>query len=108
MDKTDKQEILDAFAQLTAHVDERIDGMEQRMGDMEDRMLGLTQEVRAGYEKLDARLLDVEEAVEGLSRSMDIITEGDVLGKEHITLTRPEYDTIVTSLHLPNRFQETH
>jgi len=111
MEKSDKQELLDAFAQLTAHVDTRIDdleermgGMEARMGGMEERMGALTQEVRAGYQRLDERLCDVEESVQALSRAVDTITEGDVLGKQNITLTRPEYDTMVTSLHIPNRF----
>ena len=98
---TNKQEILDAFTKLTAHVEERMDSMEERIG-------GLAQEMRAGFENVDRRLVTLEESVDAMSTTLDTLLEGDVLGKEHITLTRPEYDTLVTSLHLPNRFEEAH
>ncbi|MBP9760439.1 MAG: hypothetical protein KBD24_03705 [Candidatus Pacebacteria bacterium] len=96
---TNKREILEAFTKLTAHVEDRMDSIEERMG-------GLAQEMRAGFESIDRRLVALEETVGAMSTTLDSLLEGDVLGKEHITLTRPEYDTIVTSLHLPNRFAE--
>jgi hypothetical protein len=101
MEQTDKQEILDAFSALVAHVDERMDGMEERMAN-------LTQEVRSRFDKVELRLDSLEESVGAMSRALDTITEGDVLGKEHITLTRPEYDALVTVAHLPNRFKGAH
>jgi hypothetical protein len=36
MDNSDKQEILDAIGALTTHVDERLDGIDKRMGAFED------------------------------------------------------------------------
>ena len=129
MDKTDKQEILEAIATFSTQVEERMGGMEQRMGGMEERMSGveqhiggmeermdgteerigsLVQEMRRGFDGVDKRLTAVEDSIAGMTKSLDTILEGDVLGKDHITLERHEYDTMVDSLHLPNRFESAH
>ncbi len=63
-------------------------------------------EVRGRFDRMDDRFVSLEDNVEGINRSLDTLLEGDTLGKEHITLTRPEYDTMVDSLNLPNRFHE--
>lgn len=90
MDKTDKQEILEAISAIGEDLTE------------------FKAEVRSGFEGIDRRLVSLEDKGDGIEKSLDEILDGNVLGKNHITLTRPEYDTMVESLHLPNRFQDAH
>ncbi|MCP4901868.1 MAG: hypothetical protein GY906_33300 [bacterium] len=90
MDKSDKQEILEAILAISEDLAE------------------FKMESRGRFDRLDERLVSLEEKVDGIEKSLDEVLEGDVLGRNHITLTRPEYDTIVESVHLPNRFQDAH
>lgn len=86
MNESDKKEILQAIAMLGEH------------------NAATVKEVRSGFEKLDKRLLGIEEELSALSKTVDTLIEGDVLGSRHITLTRKEYDAFVAQVNLPNRF----
>jgi hypothetical protein len=104
MASVDKNDIIEAIGALAAHVDGRFDAMESRMDGMEERIDTLTKEVRSGFEKLDTRLSGVEDEVKAISVTLDKQLEDNALGKDHITLTRKEYDVVVDTVHLPNRF----
>jgi hypothetical protein len=104
MDSTDKNDIIEAIGALAAHVDGRFDAMETCIDDMEGRVDALTKEVRSGYEKLGVRLSSVEDEVKAISTTLDKQLEGNALGKDHITLTRKEYDVVVDAIHLTNSF----
>lgn len=71
-----------------------------------DSIAELTREVRIGFEKLDGRLVNVEEELRALSKTIDSLVEGDALGTTHITLTRAEYDKFIELAKLPNRFAQ--
>ena len=86
MEDTDKNEILKAVVTLSEHLEAN------------------TKEVRTGFERLDRRLLDVQEEITALANTVDSLIEGDTLGRKHITLTRDEYDAFVALTKLPNRF----
>lgn len=85
-------------------IEGRLDGIEERMDGTEERILGLTKEMRSGFESVDRRLSSLEDNVEAINTTLDSLLEGDTLGRDHITLTRPEYDALTSSCNLPNRF----
>jgi hypothetical protein len=117
MEKSDKQEILEAIAMLASQVggiddhmtglEGRMTGLENRMGGMEDRLDEFMKETRTRFDGVDRRLDSLEETVGAMSTSLDTLLEGDVLGKDHITLTRPEYNSLMHVANLPNRFEES-
>jgi hypothetical protein len=128
MEEPTNKTLLDAFTSLVAHVDTRfdtldarlegmegrmdglegrLDGMEGRMSGMEARMESLTKEMRTRFDDADKRLADIEDDVKGIARAVDTITVGDETGTDHITLSRTEYDKLMESAHMPNRFAQS-
>ncbi len=105
MDRLDTR--MDRLDTRMDRLDTRIDSIELRMDGVEGHIGSLTQEVRIGYQKLDTRLSAVEEEVHAISATLDRQFEGEVLGTDHITLIRPEYDGLVKVTNLPNRFAES-
>lgn len=107
MNKEESNEILYAIRELNSRFDKlesRFDSFEKRFDGLEERVGSLNMEMRSGFEKIDTRLINLEEEVVALSKTVDDLIEGDTLGKRHIMLTREEYDAIVTFTKFPNRF----
>jgi hypothetical protein len=85
-------------------LEERTGGLEERMGGLEERIAENHKEMRAGFADVNTRLDTLEETVVGMAKAQDTYLEGDTLGTKHITLIRPEYDTMTGALHIENRF----
>lgn len=118
MDSSDKKEILEAIGALAAHVDERLDGVDKRlgivevrldgvdkrMGSFEDHLGSLAQEMRSGFADVNTRLDTLEENLAALSATFDKQLEDNVLGRDNITLSRHEYDVLIEAHDLPNKY----
>lgn len=79
-------------------------GLEERMGGLEERVAENQKEMRSGFADVTTHLDSLEETVSAMAKAQDTYLEGDTLGTGHITLTRPEYDSVTGALKIPNRF----
>jgi hypothetical protein len=103
---------------------ERFSGVETRVSGIEKRLGGLETYMRQGFELMDAKIDAVDQKIE---HKIEFLQEGlftpdekkslfdtvklvndrladNVVGRMDITLTRPEYDILMESVRLPNRF----
>ena len=78
----------------------------KRMGGLETEFREFRKETRDRFDDLEKGAFTSQEKEEVLAmvRHYDKWLEAETKGKNRITLTRPEYDTIIESVRLPNRF----
>jgi len=86
MESSDKKDILAAIAAQT------------------DQFTGFRDEVRGRFDQVESQLSVLDDNMKALNSTIDTLIEGDTLGKEHITLTRGEYDALVKAAGISNRF----
>ncbi len=103
---------------------EKFSGVENRVSGIEKRLGGLESYMRQGFELMDAKIDAVDQKLE---HKIEFLQEGlftpdekkslfdtvklvndrladNVVGRMDITLTREEYDMLMESVRLPNRF----
>ena len=87
-------------------VHERVGVLEERVGGLETEFREFRKEARDRFDDLEKGLFTEEEKEQVLAmvRHYDKWLEEDVKGENRITLTRSEYDTLMESVRLPNRF----
>jgi molecular chaperone DnaK (HSP70) len=78
----------------------------ERVGGLETEFREFRKEARDRFDDLEKGLFTEEEKEQMLAmvRHYERWLEEETKGKDRITLTRPEYDTIIESVRLPNRF----
>jgi hypothetical protein len=103
---------------------EKFSGVENRVSGIEKRLGGLETYTRQGFELMNAKINAVDQKIE---HKIEFLQEGlftpdekkslfdtvklvndrladNVVGRTDITLTRLEYDMLMESVRLPNRF----
>jgi predicted nucleic acid-binding Zn-ribbon protein len=87
-------------------IHERVGGLEERVGGLETEFREFRKEARDRFDDLEKGLFTEEEKEQMLAmvRHYDKWLEEDTTGKSRITLTREEYDGLMESVRLPNRF----
>jgi hypothetical protein len=87
-------------------IHERVGGLEERVGGLQTEFREFRKEARDRFDDLEKGLFTEEEKEQMLAmvRHYDRWLEEDTTGKSRITLTREEYDGLMESVRLPNRF----
>jgi predicted nucleic acid-binding Zn-ribbon protein len=87
-------------------IHEKMGGLEERVDGLETEFREFRKETRDRFDDLEKGAFTSQEKEEMLAmvRHYDKWLEAETKGKDRITLTRPEYDTIMESVRLPNRF----
>jgi hypothetical protein len=114
------QEMRNGFKEMR----EKFSGVENRVSGIEKRLGALESYMRQGFELMDAKIDAVDQKIE---HKIEFLQEGlfthdekkslfntvklvndhladNVVGRMDITLTREEYDMLMESVRLPNRF----
>jgi predicted nucleic acid-binding Zn-ribbon protein len=87
-------------------IHERVGGLEERVEGLQTEFREFRKEARDRFDDLEKGLFTEEEKEQMLAmvRHYDKWLVADAKGENRITLTRPEYDTLMENVRLPNRF----
>jgi hypothetical protein len=119
-DKNQKESKEITIAELAEEMHEGFKGIAKRFEGIDERFMGLTEIVESIARNLADFQRDTKETLTDLTKGLFTEQEKeevlamvrhydqwlveDAKGEKRITLTRPEYDTLMESVRLPNRF----